>query len=457
MKSQTLSISRRHFLTAAATAAFYIPASRVYGQAVNGPASKQFRFAKVGCGGMGGGDLGSCTGNGGIVVGLCDVDDRRAADAYKKFPNVPRFKDYREMLDKLDKEIDGVVISTPDHFHAVAALDAMSRGKHVYVQKPLARTFDECQRMLAAARKYKVVTQMGNQGHAGAGLILWKKMMDAKAFGDIKEVHTWSDRPIWPQGMKTPPKADPVPKELDWDLWLGPAAKRDYSNAYLPFNWRGWWDFGCGAMGDMACHNMDPAFWVLQLGLPVAIKATADMPAGIAYPNWSIIEYTFGPTPVCPHPIKMWWYDGHKLPTLPSNVHPELKPGDNGCLIVGSKMSAMGGSHASPPRPIAIGTEPFGKSVKDAEAYWRDELKKTKGCDHYGQWIQACKDHDPKKPGSNFEYSVPMTQGILLGCIALRFPGKELKFDPKTRRFTNAPEANDWLASQPRAGWVLKG
>jgi len=447
-------LSRRSFMastSAATAAALALPGCRSYPKPVS-----EFRFAKVGCGGMGGGDLNSTVAAGGKLVAMCDVDDAKAKGAYEKYPDVPKFKDYREMLDKMDKEIDGVVVSTPDHTHAVVALDAMKRGKHVYVQKPLARTFEECQLMLEASRKYKVVTQMGNQGHAGPGLILWKKMMDAGAFGEIKEVHSWSNRPIWPQGMTEYPKEEPVPETMDWDKWIGPAEMRPYSSAYAPFKWRGWWDFGCGAMGDMACHNMDPAFWVLQWGLPTSIKAQASAPAKIAYPEWSIIEYTFPASPVCPEGIKMTWYDGKKLPAKPQGSHPKLDVGGNGCMIVGSKMTAMGGSHASPPRPIALAGKEFGEEVKEAERYWREELKKTEGCNHYKQWVDACKAYDRGMPGSNFEYSVPMTQAILLGCVALRFPDQELKWDAKKCCFSNHDEANRWLSAKTRNGYAYR-
>ena len=445
-------ISRRSFITSTAAV---LAASRVLGQSAATPPSEQFRFAQIGCGGKGDSDLNNTVGAGAKLVGMCDVDPKKAAKNYQKFSGVPTFTDFRKMLDKLDKEIDGVVISTPDHTHAVAALDAMRRGKHVYVQKPLARTFEECQLMLEASRKYKVVTQMGNQGHAGAGLILWKKMMDANAFGDIQEVHTWSNRPIWPQGMTQLPAPETTPEGMDWDAWIGPAEMRPFSSAYAPFKWRGWWDFGCGAMGDMACHNMDPAFWILKLGLPSSVKCEASAPAGLAYPAWSIIEYTFPATPVCPKGIKMTWYDGKKLPPQPANAHPQFKLGDNGCLIVGSKMTAVGGSHAGTPAPIALGKEPYGPAVKDAEREWREVSKQIKGCDHHAQWVLAAKAHDAKTPGSNFEYSVPMTQSILLGCLALRFPGKELKWDAAKRQFSNLPEANQWLSHKPRAGYIM--
>ncbi len=450
MRTVTL-VSRRRFLAStAAGAAFAILPSRGWSQEGGG-----LRFAQIGCGGKGTSDLGNTIGAGGRLVAMCDVDSVRASKTCEKHPGVPVFTDYRKMLDKHGKDIDAIVVSTPDHTHAVAALDAIRRGKHVYVQKPLARTFEECRLLLESARKHRVVTQMGNQGHSGNGLVLWKKMMEAGVFGDIVHVHTWSNRPTWPQGMTAAPAEEPVPATLDWDSWIGPVAMRPYAKSYLPFNWRGWWDFGCGAMGDMACHNMDPAFWVLQLGLPASVKAEASAPAGIAYPAWSVIEYTFPPSPACPKGVKLTWHDGKKLPPRPENAHPSLDVGANGCMIVGTKMTAMGGSHAAPPRPIALGGQAYGEAVKDAEGYWRDELKKIPGGDHHRQWVEAAKAGDAAKPGSNFEYSVPMTQAILLGCIALRFPGRELAWDAAARRFTNLPEANEWLGFRARAGYDM--
>ncbi len=460
-------ISRRSFLssTAAVAAAAIVP-SQVWGKPKdkNGPTptpkvvsngTGNFRFAQVGCGGKGSSDLSGTIGAGGRVIGMCDVDSVRAAKEFKEHPDVPVFTDFRKMLDKLDKEIDAVVVSTPDHVHAYAALDAIRRGKHVYVQKPLARTFEECQLLLEASRKHKVATQMGNQGHSGAGLVLWQKMMEADAFGEIQHVHTWSNRPIWPQGMTEVPPAEQAPASLDWDSWIGPQTMRPYAKAYLPFSWRGWWDFGCGAMGDMACHNMDPAFWILKLGLPTTIKAETSAPAGIAYPKWSIIEYTFPPTPVAPKGIKMTWYDGKKMPPKPAGIHPQLELGDNGCMIVGSKLTAKGGSHASPPIPIALGGQEYSESVKDAEKHWHEVQKTLSGVSHNGSWIEAATTGDFKKAGSNFEYAVPMTQAILLGCIALRFPGKELQWDNEKREFSNLSEANQWLKCKPRDGYDL--
>jgi hypothetical protein len=450
MKTST---SRRRFLrdAAALAAAPHVAwASSGRGQ------SEPFRFAQIGCGGKGESDRDAMLKAGARVAGLCDVDDERAKGVHAKHPDVPRFKDYRAMLEKLEKEIDGVVVSTPDHTHAVAALDAMRRGKHVYVQKPLARTFGECQALLDSAAKRGVVTQMGNQGHAGGGLRLWEEMAKAGAFGEIRHIHTWSDRPIWPQGMTKAPAEEPVPAGVDWDSWVGPVAMRPYSKAYLPFKWRGWWDFGCGAMGDMACHNMDPAFWIFKLGLPTSVVARASAPAGVAYPAWSVIDYTFGPTPALPQGVKLTWHDGQKMPDAPPGTDPKLKLQNNGCMVVGSKLTAVGGSHAGAPRVIAVGETFDAATVGEAAKHWQDRQKGLPGTDHYGQWVRAASARDPKATGSRFEYAAPFTQAILLGCIALRFPGQELKWDDASKRFTNFAEANEWLSFKPRDGYSLE-
>ncbi len=440
------SLTRRTFVSMAAAGAAGLAVGAT-------PRREPFRFAQIGCGGKGESDCAEMIKAGAKAVGLCDVDYGRGKKTLDASPDAPRFTDYRKMLDKLEKEIDGVVVSTPDHVHAVAALDAMRRGKHVYVQKPLARTFHECQSLMDLARKNNLVTQMGNQGHAGSGLKLWEEMGKADAFGDIQVIHTWSDRPIWAQGMTALPKEDKAPETLDWNSWVGPMAMRPYSKAYVPFSWRGWWDFGCGAMGDMACHNMDPAFWIFKLGLPTSVKAEASAPTTIAYPNWSIIEYTFAPTPKLPKGVKLTWYDGHKLPEVPPGSAPDLKLKDNGCMVVGSKMTAIGGSHAGAPHVVAVGSTYDESAVKEAEKHWQGV--KVKGDNHYGQWVRAATEKDPKGTWSNFDYAAPFTQAILLGCIALRFPGQELKWDAEKRRFSNFDAANEFLTYTPREGYSI--
>lgn len=451
--SSTPQVTRRTFLgTTAAAAASIGAAGSLHAQDQKGG---PLRFAQIGCGGKGSGDLSNTVASGGKLVAMCDVDAGRAKGHFDRYKDVPRYTDFREMLAKHADEIDAVVVSTPDHVHAVAALAAMKKGKHVYVQKPLARTYGECKALLQATRKYKVVTQMGNQGHAGTGLKLWKKMMDDKAFGEVLELHSWSNRPVWPQGMTEYPKEAPVPNGLDWNAWLGPMAQRPYGNGYLPFKWRGWWDFGAGAMGDMACHNMDPAFWTCKLGLPTSIKAEASAPAGIAYPKWSIITFDFPATEICPKGITMTWYDGGKRPKPPAGANPGLDVGGNGCMIVGSSISALGGSHAGTPRPIAVGNKFDQEAIGKAEAHWRSENGKLSGTDHHREWVEAARKGDVKGPGSNFEYSAPMSAALALGAVALRFPGKELKFDQKAGKFTNYDDANQWLTIDPREGYDL--
>lgn len=417
--------------------------------------SERFRFAQIGAGGKGFSDRQAMLNAGAEVVVLCDVDQNRGKKAFEIHSDKPVFQDYRRLLDKHEKGIDGVVVSTPDHTHACIALEAIKRGKHVYVQKPLARTFRECQVLFEASQKHKVVTQMGNQGHSGDGLKLWQQMLDQGVFGEIEEIHSWTNRPVWPQGMQSLPEAEIPPKELNWDLWLGPAKKRDFSNKYLPFSWRGWWDFGCGAMGDMAVHNMDPAFWLFKLGLPDTVKAKVSDKVDIAYPRSSVIELGFKQSPVTGKPIHISWYDGKERPSMPKGSHPELTPSSNGFMIVGSKMSAMGGSHADRPRPIAVSGKNYGDEVKELERFWRAEAKKLTKDNHYAQWVEAAKAGDTQATTSKFEYSVPFTQALLLGCIALRYPEQTLEWNHEQRKFSNQPDANQWLSFTNRSEFSL--
>jgi hypothetical protein len=446
-------LTRRSFLK---TTTAGIAAAGVAPSLASGARGEPFRFAQIGCGGKGESDREAMLAAGATVVALCDVDEENAKHTFSKHPDLPRFKDFRQLLDKLEKGIDGVVVSTPDHVHAAAALDAIRRGKHVYVQKPLARTFGECQALLDSSRKHRVVTQMGNQGHAGSGLKVWEEMAQGNAFGEIEHIHVWSDRPIWPQGMTEPGKEAPIPATLDWNHWLGPAAQRPFSKAYVPSKWRGWWDFGCGAMGDMACHNMDPAFWIFKLGLPLSVRARASAPAAIAFPEWSIIDYTFGPTPSLQRGVKLTWYDGKKLPDLPAGADGETKLVDNGCMVVGSKMTAAGGSHAGAPIVMAVGNKVDGSAVQEARKHWQELQGSLKGTDHYGQWVRAATAKDPEATKSNFEYAAPFTQAILLGLIALRYPSQELLWDHGKKQFSNFAEANQWLSFEPRDGYNLQ-
>ncbi len=453
----TLKPNRRDFLkaTAGAVSLSAISCQSVkHIEKIDGPLT----FVQVGCEGKGASDMANTIGAGGKLIAVCDVDRKRAEKAAKKH-KVPFYTDYRIMFETHDKEFAAAVISTPDHTHACIALNAIKRSKHVYVQKPLARTFKECQLLLEAAKKYKVVTQMGNQGHAGSGFKAWEQMQKEKAFGDIVHVNSWSNRPVWPQGMtELPPKQD-APDYLDWNNWLGPISERSYAKEYVPFKWRGWWDFGCGAIGDMAVHNMDPAFYALGLGLPSKVKATASAPTGVAYPAWSTIDFTFEKTNTG-KPITVTWYDGKKgsgqnLPKMPEGSNSSLNPGSNGCMIIGSKMSAMGGSHAGRPLPIAFTGKAYDKeTVKAAEKHWRNESKKLENENHHKQWVDACKAVDLEACGSKFEYAVPFVQSLLIGCVALRFPGEELTWDHAKNQFTE-DKYNEFLEFTPRPGFGL--
>ncbi|MFB0524236.1 MAG: Gfo/Idh/MocA family protein, partial [Phycisphaerae bacterium] len=326
-KQQNTAFSRRDFMGAtAAIAAFTILPRHVLGGPGRNPPSEKLNIAGIGVGGRGSNDLEALSSEN--IVALCDVDADRAKATFKKYPRAKRYKDFRKMLEKEDKNIDAVVIATPDHVHAVAAIMAMKMGKHIYCEKPMAHTIYEAREMTRVARETGVVTQMGNQGHGGEGLRLTYEFIHDGAIGKVHEVHVWSDRAglrpngtiWWPQGVDRPKDTPSVPQSLDWDLWLGPAPWRPYHSAYVPFAWRGWFDFGCGALGDMAVHNADPAFFCLDLDAPTAVEAESSPVNNETFPKWSIITYYF-PAKGSRPPVKLVWYDGGKLPPRP----PELE------------------------------------------------------------------------------------------------------------------------------------
>ena len=349
------SINRREFLgTAAAVAAFTFVPKRVLGSTGQSSANNKLNIAGIGVGGQGAVDIKGVESEN--IAFLCDVDLARAADTIKRYPNAKVYRDFRVMLEKEAKNIDAVVIGAPDHIHAPAAIMAMKMGKHVYCEKPMGHSIYDVRRMTAVARETKVVTQMGNQGHAGEGLRLYWEYIHAGAIGTVKEVHVWTDRAgtpqraWWPQGIGRPQGSEPVPETLDWDLWLGPARYRPYAKfsdgrggmtTYAPFNWRGWFDFGCGAMGDMAVHNADPAFFALDLDAPIAVEAETSEVNDETYPVWNIIRYEFpaqGDRPA----VKMTWYDGAKLPPRPAELEADRQLGANGILFIGDKGTLMG-------------------------------------------------------------------------------------------------------------------
>ncbi len=320
---QNQTMTRRGFLGSAAAGAAmftFIPA-RVLGAEGTPSANNKLNIAGVGVGGMGGGNIGAMAGSENIVA-LCDVDWDYAKGTFEKYPNAKKFKDYRKMLDEMGKDIDAVVIATPDHTHAIIAMECMRRGKHVYVQKPLTKTVYEARMLTEAARKYKVVTQMGNQGHSGDGIRNICEWVWDGAIGQVRDVHAWTNRPVWPQGMDRPKEEMSVPETLDWDLWLGPAPHRPYHRAYHPWDWRAWVDFGTGALGDMACHIMDPIFWALKLKYPVSAQGSyasnvvekwKKVGVNETYPLGSMIHLEYPEREGLPA-VKVHWYDGGLMP-----------------------------------------------------------------------------------------------------------------------------------------------
>ncbi|MGB7161251.1 MAG: Gfo/Idh/MocA family oxidoreductase, partial [Tepidisphaeraceae bacterium] len=374
-------------------------------------------------------------------VAMCDIDEHALGSALAEHQGARAYIDFRKMLEQ--KDIDAVVVSTPDHTHAVVGLPAMQLGKHLYCEKPLTHNIREARLMTEAARKYKVQTQMGNQGHASEGSRLQVEWMRAGAVGTVKEVHIWTDRPIWPQGNLKRPASDEkqkVPNHVNWDLFLGPAPERPYADGYHPFNWRGWWDFGTGALGDMACHIMDTAYWGLDLRDPTSVEATSEGCNEESAPAWSIIKYTF-PQRGERGPINLTWYDGKKKP--PAEVTGgKVAEEANGVLIIGDK-GAMIAPYTEPPRLL---------NPEQHADFKAPEKSIPRSPGHWHEFVNACKGGAPG--GTNFDYSGPLTEIVLLGNLAVR-SGKRVEWDAKTLTCTNVPEANQYVTREYRKGWAL--
>lgn len=447
-------ISRRDFLgSAAGMALFTIVPSHVLG-ADGTPPSRKLNVAGVGVGGMGAGNIAEIAKTENIVA-LCDVDFSYAAGTFKNHPQAKQFKDYRKMLDEMGKDIDAVVIATPDHTHAIVAMECMRRGKHVYVQKPLTKTVYEARMMTEAARKYNVITQMGNQGHSGEGIRLICEWIWDGAIGDVREVHAWTNRPVWPQGLARPTETPAVPETLDWDLWIGPAPMRPYNPAYHPWNWRAWVDFGTGALGDMACHILDPVFWSLKLKYATSVQGTYAANVvekwekeGVdeSYPLGSMIHLEYPARGDMP-PVKIHWYDGGLLPERPDELEPGRKmgDGDGGVLFVGDKGKLMCGCYGKGPQLI-----PYSK-MKD---YKRPEKSLPRvETSHEMNWVEACK--SGKQASTPFDYAGPFTEMVLMGNLSLFKPGEKILWDGDNMKVTNFPELNKYVNPTYREGWSL--
>lgn len=469
--------SRRKFIrnAALAGAGFFIVPRHVLGRGFIAPSDK-LNIAGIGVGGKGASDLGEFAKSPFVnIVALCDVDDREAAGSRKKYEKAPYYKDFREMLDKEKNNIDACSISTPDHTHAVATLAAMQLGKHVYTQKPLTHDIYEARILTEAAKKYKVVTQMGNQGGSGDGVRKAKEMYEAGMIGKVTEAHAWTNRPVWPQGVATPTGKFEVPAGLDWNLWLGTAKQMDYNPAYLPFDWRGWWAFGTGALGDMACHIMDPIYRILPILYPDSAECSVatvwkekwnDTQNLDACPPSSIIHLNYPRTDGQGN-IKVSWHDGGLLPARPEELLPEEEFGnwDGGVLLVGTKGKLLLDCYGENPRLLPT------KLMKE-KAMPKETIKRVPE-GHYLQWVNACREGYGKgKTSSPFEYAGPFTESILMGNLAIRswmmknpklkgwedkyLGRKKLLWDAKNMKVTNFDEANQFVKREYREGWKLE-
>jgi predicted dehydrogenase len=465
--------------------------------------NEKLNIASVGAGGKAESDIEACAATENIVA-LCDVDEERAADTYKKYSTVPKYKDFRVMLDKESNNVDAVIVTIPDHMHAIVGLHAMERGKHVYIQKPLAHTVWECRQLAEAAQKYKVASQMGNQGYSNEGTRQCAEMIWAGNIGNVTEVHAWTNRPVWPQGLPDLPASGPVPASLDWNLWLGIAKDRPYSPKYLPFSWRGFYDFGCGALGDMACHILGAPNMALRLGAPTSVECVSqEGHSQFYFPSKAVVRYDFPARENFP-PVKVFWYSAmmeqpkiHGVPEseilgdLPRRLQPDqrnpmeprerqiqggvfteeffnlraawppppekpeqpnnedadigrrISRGSNGSLFVGDKGMITTGTYGEWTRLVPV------DKMWDYQ-FPSEFIKRSPG--HYRDWIQSCKGGSPAC--SDFAVSAPFTEWVALGAVAIRLNCK-LEWDAANMRVTNNSQANELLKPFIRPDWKM--
>ncbi len=469
--------NRRDFIktSAIAAAAFMIVPRHVLGGPGYLAPSDRLLVAGIGVGGKGQSDLDMFNKSGKADIAfLCDVDDRRAANSVKAFPKAKYYKDWREMLDKEHKNFDAVSVSTPDHNHAIQALAAMQLGKHVYVQKPLTHDIYEARILTAAAKKYKVVTQMGNQGASNDGPRQMKEWYEAGLIGDVHTVYAWTDRPVWPQGIPRPTKKAEIPKELDWNLWLGTAPEKDFIDKLVPFNWRGWWDYGTGALGDMGCHLIEAPFSVLNLKYAKEVEASV----GSVYvdefkrgyfpescPPSSHVTLKFPKTNKTKGDVTLHWMDGGIQPERPEELEADETFGDggNGTLFIGTKGKMMSETYSANPKLLPLSKN---KDIKVAPKYARV----PNGANgHYKQWVEAAiAGYGKQEVSSPFEIAGPLTEALLMANLAIRsfdiqktvngkttYPGRYTKmlWDNDNMKVTNFDEANQFVKREYRQGW----
>ena len=473
--------SRRTFVknSGLAAAGFMIVPRHVLGGQGFIPPSDTLNIAGIGAGGKGRSDMASFVESPNAkIVAMCDVDDRQAVESRKSFPKASYYKDFRKMLEKEKNNIDAVSVSTPDHNHAVAAYQAMAMGKHVYVQKPLTHDIWEARMLTEAAEKFKVVTQMGNQGGSGDGVRKMKEIYDTGLIGEVHTVKCWTNRAIWPQALQTPTKKDKMPKGLDWNLWLGTAEMRDYNDAYLPFDWRGWSDFGTGALGDMACHIMDPVYRILPILYPSSVECSvSDSFVGNfqykeypqSFPNSSKIHLSY-PRTDGKGIVKVTWMDGGLLPERPDELGDDEALGnwDGGVLFIGTKGKLLADCYGANPRLLPLTLN---------EQFEVEETIARVPEGHYVQWVNACMEGYGKgKTSSSFDYAGPFTESILIGNLALKsyfeedpsienkgfwgsgaryYGRKRLLWDAENMKITNFEPANKYVRRNYREGYSL--
>ena len=469
-------LSRRRFMYGVATVAGATFAGPNIMRAAE-PNKEKIRVASVGVGGKGASDVDQAAEAGGELMALCDVDEKTLSGKAKKFPNAKLFRDFRKMFEEMEKSIDAVTVSIPDHNHGIVAGTAMKLGKHVYCQKPLTQTVYEARTLRQLAKDKKVATQMGNQGSAGPGLRRAVEVIQAGVIGNVHEVHVWSNRPIWPQGIDRPKDEQPVPANLDWDQWLGPAQQRPYNKAYCPFAWRGWYDFGTGALGDMACHTVNMPFRAVKMGYPTVVENEISSPMhSETFPKSSRIRYEFPERDGLP-PCKFWWYDGN--PNDPANdknaFYSPLRPSadltkeivemrgklpPSGALLVGDKGKVFS--------PDDYGSQ-FYVMLKDEKKYMgsgnHEAVKAVpqtiarapgKGDDLSMklEWFRMIQDGTPSY--SNFDIAAYLTEIILLGSIAMRVgEGVRMEWDGPNMKSPNVPEAAKFVKRDSRPGWEI--
>jgi len=411
--------------------------------------SQKLKIAMIGVGGRGKEHIKRLSSE--QFVAFCDVDDERAAETYKEYPDVPRFKDYRVMFDKMGKEIEAVSIAVPDHMHYPMVMWALAHGKAIYCEKPLTRTFEEAMLLKKAVREAGVITMLGNQGHSGGGIQTIREWTEAGIAGEIQEAFHWTNRPVWPQGLSSWPKGGKVPSTLDYDLWCGVAPKRGYSEEIIPFNWRGYWDYGSGAIGDIACHCMDASWSGLQLGFPTSVYAESTETSDVAFPSASTIVFDF-PARNGRGPVKVTWMDGGRRPEDVPFVDRESIHGDgtetkkgmgNGTFIVGSKASIYASLYSMYPQ---LRPREYHKELSESDQLPPETLPRPEN-KHFMNWVNAVKTGE-QPYGNIADYGADFTATALLGAVALALSGEKLEFDEKKLEFTNSEKATSLLKSR---------